>query len=230
MCFMGLILVPEGTWWTYVDEVERVSLALRDQDACYYYLVHTPGGFEESEANSRIANFKKDPVKWKNTPSWYYKGRSIEQFSEDIASFLLAPGLVPLLQSQNDIAIAPMPTSKPRNHPSFDNRLELLCESVAKKVPGIRLENPFDLPKEITAAHLGGSRMIGYLEQQIEFKGFQNLPAVLFLVDDVLTTGAHFVACSRLVEARHPQIKIIGLFLARHRQQQPRIQFAVQKP
>jgi phosphoribosylpyrophosphate synthetase len=37
----------------------------------------------------------------------------------------------------------------------------------------------------------------------------------IILVDDVITTGAHFVACKILLNEQFPETKVIGLFVAR---------------
>ena len=40
-------------------------------------------------------------------------------------------------------------------------------------------------------------------------------PESIAIVDDVVTTGAHFRAASSLLAARFPRVQIVGLFLAR---------------
>ena len=40
-------------------------------------------------------------------------------------------------------------------------------------------------------------------------------PESIAIVDDVLTTGAHFRAASSLLPARFPTVEIVGLFIAR---------------
>jgi predicted amidophosphoribosyltransferase len=41
------------------------------------------------------------------------------------------------------------------------------------------------------------------------------VPDTIALFDDVITTGAHFVAASRMLKTRLPKVRIIGLFIAR---------------
>jgi predicted amidophosphoribosyltransferase len=40
-------------------------------------------------------------------------------------------------------------------------------------------------------------------------------PNIIALFDDVLTTGAHFVAARNVLRSRFPQAQIIGFFIAR---------------
>ncbi|WP_144441111.1 hypothetical protein [Bradyrhizobium sp. CCGE-LA001] len=41
------------------------------------------------------------------------------------------------------------------------------------------------------------------------------VPKAVVVFDDVITTGAHFVAARRVLEARFPDVPIFGLFIAR---------------
>ena len=41
------------------------------------------------------------------------------------------------------------------------------------------------------------------------------MPEIIAIVDDILTTGAHFRAAATLLGARFPEAGIIGLFIAR---------------
>ena len=40
-------------------------------------------------------------------------------------------------------------------------------------------------------------------------------PSFVAIVDDVLTTGAHFRAASSVLASRFPTVQIVGLFIAR---------------
>lgn len=41
------------------------------------------------------------------------------------------------------------------------------------------------------------------------------VPQMIAIIDDVLTTGAHFVAVRNILRREFPDTKIIGLFIAR---------------
>jgi predicted amidophosphoribosyltransferase len=58
-------------------------------------------------------------------------------------------------------------------------------------------------PDEIAAAY------------QIDEKLCAPPPYAIALFDDVITTGAHFVAARRALNGRFPQVQIFGLFVAR---------------
>ncbi|MBL0144346.1 MAG: hypothetical protein IPP91_20145 [Betaproteobacteria bacterium] len=40
-------------------------------------------------------------------------------------------------------------------------------------------------------------------------------PGLIFLFDDLLTTGAHYVAVSRKLNEHFPDVKVVGNFIAR---------------
>jgi predicted amidophosphoribosyltransferase len=50
---------------------------------------------------------------------------------------------------------------------------------------------------------------------QIDESLCQPAPSTVALFDDVITTGAHFVAGRRILQVRFPQAQILGFFIAR---------------
>ena len=50
---------------------------------------------------------------------------------------------------------------------------------------------------------------------QIDENLCKSPPNAIALFDDVITTGAHFVAARRVLQARFPQKRIFGFFIAR---------------
>jgi predicted amidophosphoribosyltransferase len=54
-----------------------------------------------------------------------------------------------------------------------------------------------------------------YQNYEIEESLVEPEPALIAIVDDVLTTGAHFKAMKRILEKTFPDAPIVGLFLSR---------------
>jgi len=54
-----------------------------------------------------------------------------------------------------------------------------------------------------------------YENYVIEGELVRPLPNAIAVVDDVITTGAHFKAAQRILSENFPGVKIYGLFLAR---------------
>ena len=54
-----------------------------------------------------------------------------------------------------------------------------------------------------------------YQRYQIDQTLTEPVPRLIAVVDDVLTTGAHFKAMQRILNETFPGVPLIGLFLAR---------------
>lgn len=63
--------------------------------------------------------------------------------------------------------------------------------------------------------HSGGDRNPEEFYSFLKWKGLRTSPAHIVLVDDVITSGAHFKACQRLIHEHHPDIEIAGVFWAK---------------
>lgn len=203
--------------WTWIDPVLKGSLLLDDSDICFYYLVRTSGGYNESIANSRIENFKKKPEKYKdNATVWGYKEKAIKEFARDVTYLLTREDFAKLIPSFGGASLVPIPTSKPKGHPYYDSRIPDMCEIIASTVPGVELDDAFDMKELVTPSHEGGSREVDTLNSKIDFDGLMHPEKLIFLVDDVILKGTHYVVCRDKIRARYPNAQIIGIFLAFH--------------
>lgn len=175
-------------------------------DDCYYFLEITEGGFNKSEANRLVNNFKK-PIDRKDKPEWWYRNKAIEEFVNLLLSFS------PFQNSE--CIVAPMSTSKSSNSLNFNDRLYKTVQGLSSKLPKLRVEYLFDVKSDIVESHLGGTRNKENIKNNIAWNGFTYEPKeYLFLIDDVLTTGAHFKACKEIINSNYPNIKVVGIFLA----------------
>ncbi len=89
-------------------------------DRCYYFMEKESEGYTKSSANNLMNNFKK-PVDRKGKPEWIYKERAIRVFIEDLCG----------LNFSHPYTIIPAPTSKPRGHDDWDDRLDQVAEGLA---------------------------------------------------------------------------------------------------
>lgn len=201
--------------WMLIDEVERRALPLLPPDPCYFLLNRISGGFSASAANSLIDDFKKDPYRFRNNPTvMAYKESAIQRFALNLASFLL-----PLVTAGTSITLVPMPTSKTEGDVAYDDRLVRLCERAAEAVGSVRVENVLHSRETVQASHHGGTRDVASISENILCSTpTWSHPLCVVLVDDVLTTGAHYVACREKVAALFPDCRVfIGAFLSIHR-------------
>jgi hypothetical protein len=154
------------------------------------------------DANALIHDFKLSP----DAPG--YAGRrpwqdeACREFARDLAALLPERAVV-----------ACVPGSRRRDDPAYDPRFELLFDCLGACRPDLRLESPFAVAHSVVAAHAGGPRRASDLHAALRWRGLRRPAAALVLVDDVLTTGAHFKACQRLLQ-EHGVPTVIGAFWA----------------
>jgi predicted amidophosphoribosyltransferase len=148
------------------------------------------------------------PIEAKHEQRWQYKQEAIQFFAEQIVKGIKLP--------MDDGIFVPMPTSKPRNHPEFDSRLDDVVKIVRERTEQ-RIGFNLDALCPSEAFHSSGSsRNVVDISGNISFKPFElPIPAKIMLLDDVVTTGAHFSACSGIIRRHHPEAQIFGLFLAK---------------
>ena len=213
--------MSDGLCWTFVDSVLRSTRGhLTPNDLCYYYLIRDSRGWSDgphAEANRLITNFKHDPKKYAaNSWPMYYKRQAIKTLAGYVASFFVAQK--DALRS-SDVYLVPIPTSKPRSAPDYDSRLDTLCQIVERDVPWVRYLPLLDTKQNIGKAHDGtGSRDPDFLAWNMTCDEIpiSHSERCVVLVDDVLTTGAHYAACKRVVRNKFPDVIVLGLFLSVH--------------
>lgn len=206
-----------GSFPTILTLIEDIDSAnhhhLADGDSCYYFGEYTPGGgFGASPTNRLISNFKKGP----NVDSLQlrYRDKAIKQVGE-----ALAQGLKGLGQKT---AFVPIPPSKSKNHPDYDNRLVEALNYYSKIRPAD--EGPAIIrelviqSEDMDSSSKGGVRhSVEELANvyQVEGSLLDGLPPAIIIFDDVLTMGTHFKAMKLVLERALPDTKFFGVFLAR---------------
>ncbi len=201
--------------WRKTDESNWLANCPNHESLCLFYgRIYTPRvGYDYSETNQLIANLKISP----NSESWRmrYKQKAILAFADELSSFLR-------LYSHSSIALVPMPPSKTADHIEYDDRIDQAAKSVSR-----RLENIIYLPllyrtrsvSKSSYQSSGGGRSADQIYK--DFAIDEDLAAQceintwLMIVDDVLTSGAHFAAARRRLIEQFPDAVIMGLFWAK---------------
>ncbi len=199
---------------TKIDELTRPDHSfLEADDECFYLGEYNARkGYQFSETNKLIINLKK-PVDRRSRPEWAYKRNAIESAGRQMRQGL--DGLNPKWASI--LTLVPMPPSKIKTDPLYDDRLmamlHVLREGVEVDIRELILQS-----RSTDAAHTAVRRQ--RIQQLKENYGFDEslagpTPRAIGLIDDVITTGAHFKAAQGLLLERFPGIRIYGLFIAR---------------
>lgn len=192
-----------------IDELTRRDhYYLEDGDHCYFFGEYTAGeGHAYSATNQLIHNLKKTMDK-RGTPQWRYKGIAIAE-----AARLLRSAVKP----EARVTFVPIPPSKAKDDPLYDNRLvqilQATCESRPAECRELLLQR-----QSVAAAHLSDVRPTPdevAANYRIDESLADPAPETIFLIDDVLTTGCHFKAAERVLRERFPRANIVGMFIAR---------------
>lgn len=181
---------------------------LEEQDVCYYAGEYTAGeGHAYSDTNQLIHNFKKTMDK-RGTTQWIYKERAIQQAARIFRA---------AIKSEAQITFVPVPPSKAKDDLLYDDRmLRLLQATCVGRHTDIR--ELIVQRQSVQPAHLAERRPTPdqlIANYQLDENLAEPTPQVIFIVDDVLTTGCHFKAVQRMLRQRFSQARIAGLFLAR---------------
>jgi hypothetical protein len=177
-------------------------------DVCYFAGEYTAGaGHAFSETNQLILNFKKS-VEKRGSAQWQYKERAIEQ-----AAALLRGAI----RKDLKITFVPVPPSKAKSDPLYDDRLIRLLDTMCAGRPWERrelvIQSHSTEPAHKSAARPSVDELMAnyYIDKALTKPD----PPLLCVVDDVLTTGSHFKAVKQLLAEQFPSVPIIGLFIAR---------------
>lgn len=201
--------------WTRIDQSDAGLHPDLYSTPCFYYLIHTDEGFIVP-SNQKIINFKIKPEELERNPSRkYWKNLAIAEFSQAVSHWLKSNSHA--IEVWENVALIPMPTSRPRSHQYYDTRLVQLCNGALEDNGIARVEDVFDLTQALTPAHEGGPRDFETLRNNLVLFEPTSPLKVVILIDDILTSGSHFSACSSALREAFPEIAIIGLFLARHK-------------
>jgi hypothetical protein len=196
---------------TKIDDLTRPDHSyLTAADVCYFLGEYTARkGFAFSTTNNLIINLKK-PMDRQRLPEWRYKARAIQTAAAALRDALND-------RARRTLTFVPVPPSKARTDPLYDDRLVQVLHGVwpgqATDVRELILQ-----PASSDAAHDRDNRpRPAELEARyvIDRGLLHPAPRILAVVDDLVTTGAHFVAIRNMLRREFPDSQIVGIFIAR---------------
>lgn len=194
---------------TLIDETHRpLHSQLTPEDQCAFLYEYTSGqNFAYSQTNQLITNLKKSPSV-RNTDQWKYKIRAMRSCSQD-----LARSLNPEFVAQ--ATFVPIPPSKARDDPDYDNRMTQICHGIAD---GIDVRQIVNQTQTTRASHESPDR-VSYQELMELYEIDETLctppPVSIAIMDDVITAGTHYRAMADTLRARFPGVPLFGIFIAR---------------
>ena len=199
---------------TRIDDLMRSDhVYLSEDDVCYFIGEYTARkGYAYSATNQLVLNFKKTMDR-RGLPEWHHKGRAIM-----VAALAFRTALEPMRREMlNKLTFVPIPPSKAKDDPLYDDRLTQMLNLI-RPDPKLDVRELIVLKHSIDAFHSsdvrpGPDEIEGLY--RIDDELTQPEPDLIVIVDDVLTTGAHFRSAQAVLSSHFPTAKIIGLFIAR---------------
>jgi len=175
------------------------------------YTVHR--GFDYSETNNLISNFKKKP----NSSSLIlrYKTLAIERFAAESCKLFCYTSAL-----QHKFSLVPVPPSKLINNPEFDDRVDRVARRVASLCTNVTYRPLLKGIKNRDPAHKSNEyRSMETIYESISIDSqlvSQYQPGtILVIFDDVTTSGASFEASRLHLQKTFPGEKIIGVIWAK---------------
>ena len=195
---------------TEIDDLTRPDHSyLRPEDRCLYFGEYTArAGYNAGPTNQFILNFKKGMDR-RGKPEWRYKERSI---TEAAAAFTKAINPAFLAQA----TLVPIPPSKAKNDPRYDDRIVRTLQQIQCKTRLDIRELLFQIGTREAAAHDGARLNPDELAAmyRIDEAVAAPAPAVIGLFDDLMVTGASFVAAKR-AEGCGVDVRVLMLLAGR---------------
>jgi predicted amidophosphoribosyltransferase len=194
---------------TKIDELVLPDhFYLGESDECYFIGEYTARkGFNFSKTNQLIYNLKKKPDR-RHLAEWAYKERAIVAATKNLRDSL-NPEFLQIA------TFVPVPPSKAKGDAMYDDRMtrilnglgggtdvrELVIQSVSMEAAHACEDRPS--PNDLEANY------------SIDEGRAEPSPQIIAVVDDVLTTGCHFKAAKQALSTRFPDVRVLGIFLAR---------------
>ncbi len=202
-----------------VGDLERQDHYHLPADAqCYFWGEYTPyehtngQKWNYSPTNQLIANFKKKMDR-RGFADWPHKVNAIQRVARQFAvSWKWA-------DISTQVALIPIPPSKSRDDPNFDPRMTVMLEQLASIVNlPLDIRDCLSFSGKHAASHETVNRPTPdelYEELRFEDRSTRQRPAAILVFDDMLTTGAHYVAVTRKLAMEFPGVPVLGQFVAR---------------
>lgn len=149
----------------------------------------------------------------KNKPEWSFKTQAIEDAGRQLREAIQAVNPSWLAT----VTLVPIPPSKIRGDPGYDDRLMGVLRSLSRGIQ-VDVRELILQGQNMQPAH--GTTIRPRLSEltdnyTIDEKLAEPKPRVIGIVDDVLTTGAHFKAVQQVLRTRFPDVPVCGFFIAR---------------
>lgn len=201
--------------WRRVDGQAWLSQCENHSDFWLFHarLYTSQGSYSVSKTNQLIKNFKISPSE---THRLHYKRSATTVFVREVTEFLRTGARL----ADSVSAIVPIPSSKARSDPEYDNRVEEVAKRIADTFERIDYLPLLETTTTRDSLHGGTNAR----SKEALYQSMSAAPSLtgrrydfVFILDDVLTSGASFSAVYQHVSENLivDTAKIIGIFWAK---------------
>ena len=192
---------------TKIDDLTRPDHSyLAAAGVCYFFGEYTARkGYAFSATNHLIFNLKKGMDR-RNRPEWRYKAAAIQTVADALRTALND-------KARQTLTFVPIPPSKAKTDPLYDDRLIQVLRGIWPE-QGTDARELIVQPQSTDAVHDREDRPTpAELEARyvVDRGLLQPKPQTIAVVDDMVTTGAHFVAVRNMLRREY----VMGIFVAR---------------
>ena len=197
--------------FTRIDDLTRRDHSyLTPDDICYFLGEYTARrGFTHSRTNDVILNFKK-LLSTRGSTQWKWKQWAIDEAANAFRAALTE-------RDMDTITFVPTPPSRAKDDRLYDDRVVRMLRQISPEPP-LDIRDLVVQTRTIPAAHESEWRP-SPLDLEAIYRIDRGLltppPKEIAIVDDMLTTGAHFRAMKAHLERAFPDVRIVGMFIAR---------------
>jgi hypothetical protein len=197
---------------TKIDDLTRPDhWYLETDDTCYYLGEYTARrGYAFSDTNQLIFNLKKPPDR-KGRPEWRHKERAIQIAGRALRANFKDEALA------GTATLVPIPPSKAKGDLMYDDRIlrvvQEICRGLDADIRELVCQHESTNPVHGSEVRLTPEQLAEnyYIDEAVA----NPAPRLIFVFDDVLTTGSHFKGVKRVLQERYLGVEVLGFFIAR---------------
>lgn len=201
------------------DAMKRAHRYLEDEDECFVFGDYWQGmtfGASSPPMNRLIYDFKVRMPQFGTVPD-------ADALVRKAAAIQIIGRAWRELIPDHDLrgtCLVPIPPSRLLSSPLYDNRMGRVLDLIASGHPDVDVRDLIVLKREREASHLARKRPTAAaisLDYGLRRDRMQVRPACVAVFDDVVTSGAHFHICKKLLRSVWHDIRVVGYFVARTR-------------
>ena len=184
---------------------------LIDSDECYFLLNYPPfHSHGRTPANVLIMDFKIDMDRL-NSQFWKEKKAN----AINLVSQMIQQSLIEIWTPES--ILIPLPPSKKKGHPLYDERIMAVLRNFSSAQKKCDLREIISIKENLEATHKSSKKSPDEILSNliIDKKLCVNKSNSIILVDDVVSSGAHFKACQKGLSLEFPNANIKGVFIGR---------------